>query len=317
MFLQLSYHMKGVLLVGAAAVAWSLGGLFFRAIALDPWTTSFWRSIFAAVFLAGYALIADRRSLLGAASRDVRHGLAVSIGIAVSMSTFLPALALTSVANVALIYATAPIITAVLGYFWLREHLDSVTIACALAVVLGAAILFASSSQGPGISGDILALVSTMALVLVALAIRANPGYSLLPYVCLANLLVAAIAFPLAPSLAITWLDAMLLALFAFLQVALSFTLFTIGARMLPAKETALINALEGPLSPLWVWLAFGEQPSPSTMMSGFIIMAAVFSHIAIAARRQERVPSLVRHPVLRSLSTRDEPGRRRLPQNT
>lgn len=286
---HLSHHMKGVLFVGAAAVAWSLGGLFFRAIALDPWTTSFWRSIFAAAFLACYALIAHRRRAFAAPRGDLRHGLVVSLGIAASMATFLPALALTSVANVALIYATAPILTAVLAYFWLREQLDGITVLCALGVVLGAALLLSSSSQSHGIGGDLLAFASTAALVLVALAIRARPGHSLLPYVCLANVLVAAIALPLAPSLAISWHDTALLALFAFLQVALSFTLFTVGARMLPAKETALINALEGPLSPLWVWLAFGEQPSPSTMVSGVIIMTAVFAHIAIAARRQGR----------------------------
>lgn len=289
---HLSNHSKGVLLVGAAAVAWSTGGLFFRAITLDTWTTSFWRSIFAAFFLAVYAFIAHRRKPTAITSGNVRHGLVVSLGIAASMATFLPALSLTSVANVALIYATAPILTAVLAYFWLREQLDGVTIVCAFTVVVGAAMLLSSSSQGQGLGGDLLAFASTAALVIVALAIRARPGYSLVPYVCLANIFVAAVAFPLAPSLAISWQDGILLASFAFLQVALSFTLFTIGARMLPAKETALINALEGPLSPLWVWLAFGEQMSPSTVMSGAIIMSAVFAHIAIAARRQERAAS-------------------------
>jgi drug/metabolite transporter (DMT)-like permease len=288
MFPNLSNHAKGVILVGAAAVAWSLGGLFYRTIALDAWTTSFWRSAFAAVFLAIYALIAYRREQTHFVSGDARYGVLVSIGIAISMGTFLPALSLTSVANVALIYATAPILTAVLAYFWLRERLDLVTVSCAIAVILGAALLLSSSTQNNGLGGDILAFVSTGALVVVALAIRAKPGYSLLPYVCLANIFVAAMALPFAPSLAISWQDAALLALFAFLQVALSFTLFTIGARLLPAKETALINALEGPLSPLWVWLAFGDQPSISTMTSGVIIMAAVFAHIMISAKKQQ-----------------------------
>jgi drug/metabolite transporter (DMT)-like permease len=289
---HLSNHSKGVLLVGAAAVAWSTGGLFFRAIALDTWTTSFWRSIFAAFFLAIYALITHYRKPLAVSRENFRHGLLVALGIAASMATFLPALSMTSVANVALIYATAPILTAVLAYFWLREQLDGVTIVCAFAVVLGATILLWSSGQGQGIGGDLLAFASTAALVLVALAIRARPGYSLLPYVCLANIFVAAVAFPLAPSLAISWHDGVLLALFAFVQVAFSFTLFTIGARMLPAKETALINALEGPLSPFWVWLAFGEYLSPTTMTSGAIIMSAVFAYIVISARQQERTGS-------------------------
>ena len=72
-----------------------------------------------------------------------------------------------------------------------------------------------------------------------------------------------------APRLAISGYQALLLLLFALFQVTLSFTLFTAGARLLPAKETALINAAEGPLSPFWVWLAFDEKPSAMTLASG------------------------------------------------
>jgi hypothetical protein len=49
------HHLKGVLLVGAASVLWSLGGLIVRSLdTADPWTTIFWRSVFAtaALFLS-------------------------------------------------------------------------------------------------------------------------------------------------------------------------------------------------------------------------------------------------------------------------
>lgn len=277
---------KGILFVAAAAVSWSLGGLFFRAIELDTWTISFWRSAFATLFLAVACMCIGRGAPPVAVFRQGKYGLFIAIGIAVSMSTFLPALASTSVANVALIYATAPILTAVLGHLWLRERIDGITIGCALGVLVGATLLFLSSGSGGAIFGDLLALVSTVSLVLVALGIRARPQYPLLAYVCLANIIVAVVSLCLAPSLSITWPQAGLLAAFGFVQVALSFTLFTIGARMLPARETALINALEGPLSPLWVWLAFGEELSFMTIASGFIIMSAVFSHIIVQARQ-------------------------------
>jgi len=38
--------------------------------------------------------------------------------------------------------------------------------------------------------------------------------------------------------------------------------LLLLGARYLPAIETALIPALDAPLAPLWVWLFFAESPA-------------------------------------------------------
>ena len=43
---------RGRLLVAAAAVCWSTGGLIARLADTDPWTTVFWRGLFCAAFLA-------------------------------------------------------------------------------------------------------------------------------------------------------------------------------------------------------------------------------------------------------------------------
>lgn len=299
-------HVLGLLLIAAAALAWSTGGFFFRLIDLDPWTTSFWRSLFAAVFLAIFALV--ERSQLAGDSLDrieIGRGIVIAIGIALSMTTFLPALALTSVANVALIYATAPLLTAVLAFLWLDEPIDRITIACSLTVIAGGSLMVLASDSASSSLGDFLAFVSTMSLALVALAIRAWRPRALGPFMCLANIGVLAIAFVAAPSLSIDFRAAVLLAGFAFVQVALSFTLFSIGARLLPARETALVNAVEAPLSPLWVWLAFGERPSHGTVMSGVVITSAVLTYLLFGTGRS------VRGPHRRSRETRDLAGER------
>jgi len=60
--------------------------------------------------------------------------------------------------------------------------------------------------------------------------------------------------------------------------------LFALGARRLPPIDTALIGSLEAPLAPLWVWLAFGETPSASTLIGGSIVFAAVGIHLVRGA---------------------------------
>ena len=52
---------RGALLVACASVCWSSGGLIARLVTTTPWTTSFWRSLFAAVFLGLVLSIARRR----------------------------------------------------------------------------------------------------------------------------------------------------------------------------------------------------------------------------------------------------------------
>jgi len=42
--------------------------------------------------------------------------------------------------------------------------------------------------------------------------------------------------------------------------MALCLALLTVGARLIPASEVALITLLEVVLGPLWVWLALSES---------------------------------------------------------
>ena len=59
------------------------------------------------------------------------------------------------------------------------------------------------------------------------------------------------------------------LAVFGLVNSAIGFSLFLIGSRHLPPVETAPLGALEAPVAPLWVWLAFNETPSVATLIGG------------------------------------------------
>ncbi len=90
-----------------------------------------------------------------------------------------------------------------------------------------------------------------------------------------------------APDLsAVAGADLFHLALFGVSNTGIALTLFMIGARMLPAAQTALIGVLDAPLSPIWVWLAFGEVPTDATIIGGCLVMAAVLGHILYEQRR-------------------------------
>ena len=115
---------------------------------------------------------------------------------------------------------------------------------------------------------------------------RHYQGIAVMPAACLASLLSGLIAIPFAQHLAASGTDLFHLALFGVVNSAIGTVFFALGARLLPAIETGLIGALDAPLAPIWVWLAFGEVPSAATIVGGVIVFAAVFCHILVSARR-------------------------------
>jgi drug/metabolite transporter (DMT)-like permease len=70
--------------------------------------------------------------------------------------------------------------------------------------------------------------------------------------------------------------DAALLATLGVCQIGLGFVFLTIGGRLIPAGEVALITLLEIVLGPLWVWAFLAERPAAATLAGGSIVLAAV-----------------------------------------
>ena len=68
---------SGRLLVGAAAICWSTGGLIARLVDTDPWTTVFWRGIFCAAFLVAVTALREGRGTPGVFLGMGRPGLQV------------------------------------------------------------------------------------------------------------------------------------------------------------------------------------------------------------------------------------------------
>ena len=288
-----SYRL-GLILVTASAVAWSTTGFFTRLIHLDAATMLVWRGLFGAA--AMLAFIAGRRSEGGVAAfaRLGAAGWLLAVVSGAGMVFFISALGLTTVAHVAIIYATAPFVAAAMGWLALRERPSMSAVAASLAALAGVAIMVGGGGHGASLAGDVLAFGMTASMAAMMVIGRARPGIPTLPAACLSALLSAVAAMPFSLSAAADHLQWIELALFGISNSALGIMLFMLGSRYLPPVETALIGALEAPLAPAWVWLAFNETPGPRTLAGGLIVLAAVLAHILstqLTARRQIAAP--------------------------
>jgi drug/metabolite transporter (DMT)-like permease len=280
--------MIGTALLAGSAVAYSSGGFYTRLIDVDAWTMLFWRGLFGGLFLAGVLVWRERRRAVAAASAIGRDGLLIALCSALATVCFLNALRLSTVADVLVIDATIPFVTAGLAWLMLGEREDRVTLAATVAAVAGVAVMMGAAGAGGRLSGNLLAFGMVVSMSLVLVLIRRHPGVSMLPAVCLSAFLCAAIVLPFARPLSVSAEALGLLALFGASQFGLGLLLLALGTPLVSATRGALIGVLQTPLGTLWVSLAFDETPGWITLVGGAIVVGAVVCDIAIPRPRKE-----------------------------
>jgi drug/metabolite transporter (DMT)-like permease len=280
-------HRLGLGLVALAAIAWSSAGYFTRLIALDPWTILVWRGLFGGTFIAAFIAWRYGRHAWSLFRGMGWPGWLVTLAATAAMSSFIPALKLTSIANVAIIYATTPFVAAFLARIWFGERIAPHVMALSAVAFAGVVIAMTGTSDGSTRLGDAVAVFMAVSTAVMMVALRRYREVPMVPAASLSNLLGTALALPFATPLDVSPVDLVLLAAFGFFQMTLGLTLYTIGARLISAGEAALVATLESPLSPLWVWLAFGEIPSGPALVGGMIVMAAVVANIWLGSRRR------------------------------
>ena len=105
------------------------------------------------------------------------------------------------------------------------------------------------------------------------------------PATCLATLIAACVALPIADPSTPTHRYRHL-ALFGVGQMAFGLVMFTAGTRLIPAAEAGLISNLEPVLAPVWVWLAFSEMPSDYTHRRP-LVLGTIVDHTLIDWRQE------------------------------
>jgi drug/metabolite transporter (DMT)-like permease len=132
---------------------------------------------------------------------------------------------------------------------------------------------------GPGNSPGLglgLSIVMTLAFALAVVITRHRRDISMGPAICLSQALVVIVAGPFAHPGTLDRQDILLVIALGLGQMGLGLAFLTIGARLIPAAEVALITLLEVVLGPLWVWIALSETPSTATLVGGGVVIAAV-----------------------------------------
>jgi drug/metabolite transporter (DMT)-like permease len=266
---------EGQLAILGAAVAWSTAGLAQRELEADAATQVAGRSVFAAIALSALVFATERRGTVRAFRSMGRWGLAMAVFLAISSGTFLLALNYTTVANVLFMQAAAPMMAALLGWVFLSEKVDLRTsIALALAGV--GVLLMAAGSFDAGVAAVVLPFVMTASFAVVIVIARHRREVSMMPATATSQVLVVLACAPFVAFGSVSGGDWAILAALGVGQMGLGLALLTIGARLIPPAQVAVISLLEIVLGPLWVWLAYEERPTAATLIGGVVVVGAV-----------------------------------------
>jgi drug/metabolite transporter (DMT)-like permease len=267
--MTMSSERRGVLLIAAAALLWSTGGMGIKFLDEPPLKIAFYRSATAAVAL--FALFRPR---------IWRWTPAFLIGIAsyaACLTTFVLATKWTSAANAIFLQYCGVVWVLLLAPLVLGEPFqrrDGAAVAIAFAGML---LFFVGRFETRDYRGEIAALASSVCFATLVLALRRERGSGAEAVITYGNVLAAVALFPaVRGELAVTPLSGIVLTLLGVVQIAGAYALFVSGLKHVTATEASLVGMLEPVANPIWVFLFLGERPAALSLLGGAIVLGAI-----------------------------------------
>jgi len=279
---------SGQLAVLATAVLWSSSGIAIKVNIWHPMVIACFRSLLAAVFLIVVRLITRTRMNR---QNEKFPFWAGSLTFSACMISFIAANKLTTSANVIMLQYSAPVWAALLGWALVREKPHWEHWGALVLVSSGLFLFFRDGLSSGSLAGDALSILSGVFLGGSSVFLRMMKKGSPQDAMFMGQLIVTAICIPFIflfpPSF-----DATVIASISFLgifQAGMASVTFSYGIKRISAVQAMLIATAEPILNPIWVFIIIGEKPSPTALLGGIIIIAAVVSSSLIGKYRDDR----------------------------
>ncbi len=285
-------HRRGVFFVFCAGILWSTVGLGIRLIEdVVVWQILLYRSISLAALLYVVVWLRSGESPFAQIRRTGFPSVLAGLALVAAYSGAIYAIQVTSVANAMLLFATAPFITAVLGWIILKEPVRRATWIAIVVAIAGIAIMVADKSGSVAFKGSVAALGSAFGFAVFTVALRWGKAGEMLPSVFLSGVFGIVITFAICQGLGLSVVlsvrDGGIAMGMGVFQVGAGLILYTLGSKSLPAAELALLSLAEVLLGPVWVWLFLGETVTVNTLIGGAVLLAAIAGNAVSGKRRR------------------------------
>ncbi len=216
----------------------------------------------------------------------LRGWLLASVGSVASIA-FIYAFKLTYVANVAVIYATAPFFAAGLAWLVMRETAKGRTLIAGALSLAGVTIIVSGGLGTGNLMGDLLAVAMTFGNAAYIVLIRKFADVPVVWAGGASALQLFVVGAVMGAPLDVSASDAFLLVMFG-AAFAGAVILWTEGTRLIPSAQSALLGTVEIPCATLLAWIFLSELPPMTAVLGGAVILLAVLWHAAIDYRQEK-----------------------------
>ncbi|MBH9554255.1 DMT family transporter [Inhella gelatinilytica] len=273
-------HRRALLLMVVVTLLWSSAGIVSRQLeSARPFEVTFWRSAFTALTLLLWWGLREGRAGLAPLLHPSKALWASGLCWSVMFTAFMVAVSISPVAQVLVVMALGPLMTALLAWGVLKQPLPLRTLVAVGLAGAGVAWMFGGEAK-PGLGALVAVAVPVAAsinwIVLQRMG-RSDAPVSLPHAVALGGLISALATLVLAWPFSASAGDLLWLAFLGAFQLAFPCTLVVHLTKVLSATEVALMAQLELLFGVAWVWWLAGEAPGSNTLAGGGLVLLALF----------------------------------------
>ncbi|MEQ8666766.1 MAG: DMT family transporter [Rhodospirillales bacterium] len=268
---------RGIVLILLGGLCLSSGGVIIRSVDhVDPWAILFYRAVGLVALLILFSIWRHRRGTVAAFRSIGWEGGVMALGLGFGFTCYVFGMLMTTIANVSFIISAGPLFAALLGWVILGERVRTSTWLVIAGAATGMGLMFAEGLSLGGMAGNVVALGLPFTFGIMLVMIRRVGDRDMVPATCLGGVIAGIIGFVASDNLSVTVEDLAILLWLGVGQLGAGFLLLTLGAKYLPAAETALLALTESVLAPIWAWLFIAEVPGPLSLIGGLIVLGCV-----------------------------------------
>lgn len=271
---------KAILQIIIAAILLSTGGVILKFIDMPSMAIAGSRAVFSAAVVWLYL----RKPRFTFSKAQISGAICYSSMVIL----FIVANKLTTAANAIILQFTAPIWVAILGAIILKERTKWYDIIAIFFTGAGMLLFFLDDMGGGSTAGNMVAVVSGVALAGVTISLRFQKDGSPVETTLLGHLITIAICIPFLSGASFSLQNIIGIFLLGTFQLGLAYIFYSLAIRHLTAMETILIMVLEPILNPIWVFLYNGERPGFMSLLGGITVVGTIVLRGVISSRNHQ-----------------------------
>ncbi len=268
-----------------SGLLWSFGPLVVRYMDqpnLYPWQYLLSRGVTIFLILNVYLFLEEGKNFYKNYFNIGWSGLIGGSGLGVAMITFIWSITHTTAAVTLLCLAAMPVITALLGFLFLKEKVSTNVWVSIIIGATGITLMAFGKTDKSSLMGLLFGLLSAIGFSVFSISLRWRKETPKFTTVAISGLFCVIVSIIMIINSKGSFLSSSYnQALFSIhgTLVCLGLILYSIGSKALPAAELTLLSLTEIVGGIFWVWLPFfgiNEIPSNSTIIGGFLIFLSI-----------------------------------------